>query len=53
MRLEFGRLAKNKIPVRIYLCLPDVQQDFLAGTLKVTVKKDESQTATAEKHASN
>lgn len=41
MRLEFGALAKNKMPVRIYLCLPDAQKDFLAGTLKVTIKRDE------------
>lgn len=39
MRLEFGKLAAGKLPGKIYLCLPDKEKSFIAGTFVVRVKK--------------
>jgi DNA-directed RNA polymerase subunit RPC12/RpoP len=32
MRLEFGALANNKLPGKIYLCTPDTEKSYLLGT---------------------
>ena len=39
MRLEFGKLSGGKLPGKIYLCLPDQEKSFIAGTFEVQVKK--------------
>ena len=32
MRLEFGALANNRLPGKIYLCAPDAEKSYLLGT---------------------
>ncbi|MBL7040058.1 MAG: hypothetical protein ISR77_15580 [Pirellulaceae bacterium] len=44
MKLQFGRLAGNKLPGRIYLCLPDASKSFVAGTFDVDVGPNASAT---------
>jgi DNA-directed RNA polymerase subunit RPC12/RpoP len=39
MRLEFGALANNRLPGKIYLCTPDETKSYIAGTLNVAVRK--------------
>jgi hypothetical protein len=39
MRLEFGALANNKLPGKIYLCLPDKEKSYLAGSFRANVSK--------------
>jgi hypothetical protein len=48
LQWQLGVRSKNKIPLKIYLCLPDAQKSFLAGTFKVTVKKDKSPQTVAD-----
>src|SRR5262249_19659331 len=38
LRLEFGKEHKGDVPGRLYLCLPDKGQSFIAGTFTVKVK---------------
>jgi len=37
LRLEFGKLSGGKLPGKIYLCVPDKEKSFLAGTFEVQV----------------
>lgn len=37
LRLEFGALANNRLPGKIYLCLPDTEKSYLLGTFHATV----------------
>ncbi|HOX59333.1 MAG TPA: DUF4190 domain-containing protein [Candidatus Paceibacterota bacterium] len=39
LRLEFGQLSDGKLPGRIYLCLPDLEKSFIAGSFEVPVKQ--------------
>lgn len=39
MRLEFGALANNRLPGKIYLCTPDDTKSYLMGSFKATVPK--------------
>jgi DNA-directed RNA polymerase subunit RPC12/RpoP len=39
MRLEFGQLTNNHLPVKIYLCLPDAAKSYLAGTFTADARK--------------
>jgi DNA-directed RNA polymerase subunit RPC12/RpoP len=39
MRLEFGALADNHLPGKIYLCLPDVEKSYLMGTFTADARK--------------
>ena len=38
MRLEFGSLKNGTIPGKMYLCLPDEQKSWCAGSFTVTVR---------------
>ena len=38
LRLEFGKLSAGKLPGKIYLCLPDKEKSFVAGTFEAQVK---------------
>ena len=38
MRLEFGALAGNRMPGKIYLCLPDETKSYVAGTFNVEIR---------------
>ena len=46
LKLNFGNRVKNKIPAKIYLCLPDADKSYLAGTFDVIIK-DPKQRATS------
>jgi hypothetical protein len=39
MRLEFGALANNRLPGKIYLCTPDVEKSYLMGTFNADARK--------------
>jgi hypothetical protein len=38
MKLEFGKAQGGKIPGKIYLCMPDDQKSYVAGTFTVEAK---------------
>ena len=38
LRLQFGRRAEERLPGKIYLCLPDEDKSVVAGTFSVTLK---------------
>jgi hypothetical protein len=39
MRLEFGALANNRLPGKIYLCLPDEEKSYLVGSFTADARK--------------
>jgi len=39
MRLEFGQIADNRMPGKIYLCMPDGQKSYVAGTFNAEIRK--------------
>ena len=39
LRLEFGALEKNRLPGKIYLCLPDAEKSYLLGTFNADARK--------------
>jgi hypothetical protein len=39
MKLEFGKAKEGKIPGKIYVCLPDEQKSFVAGTFTIEAPK--------------
>ncbi|HEV2694691.1 MAG TPA: hypothetical protein VG347_17480, partial [Verrucomicrobiae bacterium] len=39
MRLEFGTLANNKLPGKIYLCTPDAEKSYLLGTFTANIPR--------------
>ena len=39
MRLEFGALANNRLPGKIYLCAPDAEKSYLLGTFSADARK--------------
>jgi len=39
LRLEFGALAKDRLPGKIYLCTPDAEKSYLLGSFKANVTK--------------
>jgi hypothetical protein len=39
MRLEFGALARNRLPGKIYLCLPDDEKSYVLGAFKAIVSR--------------
>ncbi|HEY5234346.1 MAG TPA: hypothetical protein VIK35_12505 [Verrucomicrobiae bacterium] len=43
MRLEFGAEARNRMPVKIYLCAPDEMKSYIAGTFNVEIRKPRKQ----------
>jgi hypothetical protein len=48
MKLEFGQLAGNKIPGKIYLCLPDDSKSRVAGTFEAEIRKAQPRKATGQ-----
>ena len=38
LQLEFGTLSGGKLPGKIYLCVPDKEKSFIAGTFEAQVK---------------
>jgi hypothetical protein len=38
MLLEFGKRMGNRLPGKIYLCMPDRQKSFVAGTFVAEIK---------------
>lgn len=39
MQLEFGALANNRLPGKIYLCTPDGEKSYLAGTFTAEIHR--------------
>jgi DNA-directed RNA polymerase subunit RPC12/RpoP len=39
LKVEFGEVAGNRLPGKIYLCLPDEAQSCVAGTFNAEIKK--------------
>jgi len=39
LRLEFGELANNRLPGKIYLCLPDAEKSYVLGSFTAAVSK--------------
>jgi DNA-directed RNA polymerase subunit RPC12/RpoP len=39
LRLEFGTLANNRLPGKIYLCLPDAEKSYLLGAFNADARK--------------
>jgi hypothetical protein len=39
MRLEFGPLANNRLPGKIWLCLPDEEKSYLLGSFNADARK--------------
>jgi hypothetical protein len=39
LRVEFGALANNHLPGKIYLCLPDAEKSYLMGTFNADARK--------------
>jgi DNA-directed RNA polymerase subunit RPC12/RpoP len=39
MRLEFDQLSGNRLPGKIYLCTPDTEKSYVAGTFRADVRK--------------
>ena len=39
MLLEFGALANNRLPGKIWLCLPDTEKSYLLGSFKANVSR--------------
>jgi hypothetical protein len=44
LRLEFGALANNHLSGKIYLCLPDEQKSYIAGTFNADARKPKPKT---------
>lgn len=42
MQWAFGVKSKNRVPLQIYLCLPDAEKSYLVGTFRVTIKKEKA-----------
>jgi len=38
MRLQFGKVKDGKVPGKIYLCLPDDQKSYVAGSFVAEIK---------------
>ena len=39
MRLEFGAIAKGRLPGKLYLCTPDEEKSYLMGTFNANIIK--------------
>ena len=44
MRLEFGALANNRLPGKIWLCAPDAEKSYLLGTFNADARKPKPKT---------
>jgi hypothetical protein len=43
LKIEFGAIAANRIPGKIYVCLPDQSQSCVAGTFVAEIRKPPAQ----------
>jgi DNA-directed RNA polymerase subunit RPC12/RpoP len=43
LRLQFGTLANDRLPGKIYLCLPDAEKSYFLGTFEAALPKPKSQ----------
>jgi hypothetical protein len=46
LRLEFGALANNRLPGRIYLCTPDPEKSYLLGKFNAAIARPRPKPAT-------
>lgn len=44
LRLEFGALANNKLPGKIWLCTPDAEKSYLLGSFTADARKPKPKT---------
>lgn len=44
LRLEFGPLANNRLPGKIWLCLPDAEKSYLFGSFNADARKPKPKT---------
>jgi hypothetical protein len=51
LRIEFGAVAGSKLPGKIYLCLPDDPQSYVAGNFTADIIKPKPTTKPAAKPA--
>ena len=49
MRLEFGALANNRLPGKIYLCTPDAEKSYLMGKFTAYIIKPKPKPASPQK----
>lgn len=49
LRLEFGALENNRLPGKIYLCLPDDEKSYLLGAFTADARKPKPKTPTPPK----
>ena len=48
LKLKFGNRVKNKIPMKIYLCLPDLEKSYVGGTFDVTIERAKKRVASGK-----
>jgi hypothetical protein len=53
LKLKFGNRVKNKIPMKIYLCLPDTDKSYLGGTFDVTIEKAKKRASSGKSRPEN
>jgi hypothetical protein len=39
LRIEFGQLASNRMPGKVYLCTPDAEKSYLTGNFDAEIRK--------------
>ncbi|HLP76008.1 MAG TPA: hypothetical protein VK327_03755 [Candidatus Paceibacterota bacterium] len=39
LKIEFGNQEGNRLPGKIYICLPDPEQSYIAGTFNADIRK--------------
>ncbi|MCX6895929.1 MAG: hypothetical protein NTZ16_10620 [Verrucomicrobia bacterium] len=49
LRVEFGALAGERLPGKIYLCLPDEQKSYVAGSFTAEILKPKASTKTPKR----
>ena len=49
LRIEFGALAGERLPGKIYLCLPDEQKSYVAGSFTAEILKPKASTKTPKR----
>jgi len=42
LQIRFGQIAGNRLPGRMYLCTPDVEKSYVAGTFSAEIRKPKS-----------
>ncbi len=39
LRIEFGQLAGNRMPGKVYLCMPDTEKSYISGNFDAEIRK--------------